>query len=100
MTLYNQIASNRRRTTVLVALFVVFVGLLGWFVGGLYGDRYAGLLFAALAIAVLNLIAFFAGDKVALATAGARPIEKKDNPYVYRLVENLCVTSGIPTPKI
>lgn len=100
MTLYNQITSNRRRTTVLVALFILFVGLLGWFTGGLYGDSYAGLLFAALAICILNLIAFFAGDKVALATSGAHLIEKKDNPYVYRLIENLCITAGIPTPKV
>ncbi|MDO8435603.1 MAG: M48 family metallopeptidase [bacterium] len=100
MTLYNQITSNRRRTTVLVVLFVVFIGVLGWFVGGVYGDSYAGLALAAVAICVMNLLAFFVGDKVALATAGAHAIEKKDNPYVYRLVENLCITAGIPIPKI
>jgi len=37
---------------------------------------------------------------VALAIAGAKPIQKNDNPYVYRLVENLCITAGLPLPKI
>ena len=33
-------------------------------------------------------------------TTGAQPIEKKDNPELYRLVENLCLTAGVPLPKI
>jgi heat shock protein HtpX len=37
---------------------------------------------------------------VALWSAGAQLIEKNDNPYVYRIVENLCITAGVPTPKV
>ena len=32
--------------------------------------------------------------------AKAKPIEKKDNPELYRIVENLCITAGLPLPKI
>jgi len=48
----------------------------------------------------MTFFSYFAGDKVALATSGAKPITKEDNPYVYRLVENLCITAGLPLPKI
>jgi heat shock protein HtpX len=48
----------------------------------------------------MSLTSFFAGDKIALASSGAKAIVKTDNPYVYRLVENLCITAGLPLPKI
>lgn len=46
------------------------------------------------------LIAYFAGDKMILRGAGAFEIQKEDCPELYRLVENLCITRGLPTPKI
>ncbi len=46
------------------------------------------------------LIAYFAGDKMLLRGAGAFEIKKEDFPELYRLVENLCITRGLPTPKI
>jgi heat shock protein HtpX len=35
-----------------------------------------------------------------LVSTGAVEIKKEDNPYVYRMVENLCITAGVPTPKV
>lgn len=46
------------------------------------------------------LIAYFAGDKMLLRGAGAIEIQKEDQPEIYRLVENLCIARGLPTPKI
>lgn len=46
------------------------------------------------------LIAYFAGDKMLLRGAGAIEIKKEDQPEIYRLVENLCISRGLPTPKI
>ena len=48
----------------------------------------------------MTVVSYFAGDKIALATSGAKPIEHDDNKYVYHLVENLCITAGLPIPKI
>src|SRR5690606_890823 len=45
-------------------------------------------------------IQYFAGSKQALAMSGAQQIEKADNPRLYRIVENLAITKGLPTPKI
>jgi len=46
------------------------------------------------------IIALLWGRRMVLAFAGAKPIEKRDNPALYRSVENLAIRTGIPTPKI
>ncbi len=98
--MYKQITANKRKSFFLIALFVIFVIFLGWIFGQLTGDGYGSLVLALAISLIMALMSFYSGDKVALWTAGAHPIEKKDNPYVYRIVENLCITAGLPTPKI
>ncbi len=48
----------------------------------------------------MSLVSYFSADKLALMSTGAKRISKEDNPYVYRMVENLCITAGVPTPKV
>jgi len=48
----------------------------------------------------MNFSAYWYSDKLVLALSHARPIEKRDNPELYRLVENLCITAGLSLPKI
>ena len=48
----------------------------------------------------MTWLSFYHSDKIALKSTGAKEIEKNDNPYVYRMVENLCITAGIPTPRV
>lgn len=99
--MYKQITSNKRKSILLVTIFIVFILLLGWLIGELTGYGYNALIIAIIVSLIMALFSYWGGDKVALFSAGAKgPIEKKDNPYVYRLVENLCITAGLPMPKI
>jgi heat shock protein HtpX len=98
--MYNQIDSNKRKTWLLMIIFLIVIVLLGWFFGELYDFGYGGLIMAVIIAILMNLISYYSGDKVALAIAGAKLIQKSDNPYVYRIVENLCITAGTPLPKI
>src|SRR3989339_1576200 len=98
--MYNQIDSNKRKTWLLMTVFFVVIVMLGWIFGEAYDFGYGGLILAALLAVIINLVSFFNGDKVALAVAGAKKIDKADNPELYRLVENLCLTAGLPLPKI
>jgi heat shock protein HtpX len=101
MTVYQQIASNRRRTYLLITLFVIVIIGLSYVFSealdtglGLVGIAGVGAIFSA-------LFSFFGGDKVALLTSGAHgPIKKEDSPYAYRMVENLSIASGLPMPKV
>jgi len=98
--MYKQITSNKRKSFFLIAIFVIFIIFLGWVFGQVTGDGYGALVLALAISLIMALVSFYSGDKVALWTAGAHPLEKKDNPYVYRIVENLCITAGLPTPKV
>lgn len=75
--------------------------LVGWIFAQTTDIGYAGLVIAAVIAVLISLTSYFKGDKIALLTAGAKgPIEKSDNPYVYRMVENLTITAGLPLPKV
>jgi len=98
--MYQQIDSNKRKTVLLMTIFIIFVLFLGWLFGQFTDTGYLGLVIAIIISLIMGFASYFAGDKVALATAGAKPIEKQDNPYVFRMVENLCITAGLPLPKV
>lgn len=98
--MYNQIASNKRKSLLLMLLFILVIVGLAWVFSTIYGGNADMVVIAIIFASGMSLISFFAGDKIALATAGAKAITKQENPYVYRLVENLSITAGIPTPKI
>lgn len=102
MTVYQQIASNKRKTVFLMAVFFALVVLLGYFAGELWGTGgVSGLTIAGIIAIVMGLVSYFAGDKVSLATAGAKELTDKEQfPYVWRMVENLSITAGLPMPRI
>ena len=99
--MYSQIDANKRKTALLIAIFVAVIMLAGFAFSQLTDAGYGGLAFAGVFSIVMALGGYYGGDKVALLTAGAKgPIAKTDNPYLYRLVENLTITAGLPLPKI
>lgn len=98
--MYDQITRNKRRTVILVAIFIVFVLFLGWLFGELYNFGYAGLVIAIIISTSMSLTGYYGGDKVALFSSGAKEISKEESPYVYRMVENLAITAGLPMPKV
>ena len=98
--MYNQIDSNKRRTWALIIIFAAIICALGWFISYSYDDGYLSLAIAAVFSLAMALFGYYGGDKVALWTAAAMPIQKADNPYLYNIVENLCIADGLPLPKI
>ncbi|MFZ1458378.1 MAG: M48 family metallopeptidase [Candidatus Saccharimonadales bacterium] len=78
--------------------FVVLVAGLGWVASLYYGT---GIFWGALiGAAIYTLIQYFAAARLALAVNGAHEITKADNPRLYRIVENLSITDGLPMPKV
>ncbi|MBI4215473.1 MAG: M48 family metalloprotease [Parcubacteria group bacterium] len=98
--MYSQITANKRKTWLLMLLFVIFILLTGSFVGRLTGYGYAGLVIAAIFSIIMTAVSYYSSDKIALWSAGAVKIQKEDNPYVYRMVENLCIASGLSVPQV
>lgn len=101
MNIYNAVDSNKRKTVLIIFLFVVFITSIGFVYGRAIGG--VGLSYAILAFvfAILSSIgSYFYSDKLVLATTGAQQIKEKDNPELYRIVENLSIAGGIPMPKV
>lgn len=99
MNIWNQVDRNKRRSVFLIFFFVLIVAGLGWLFSYIY-NSYSILVFAVVFAVIQSLVGYFAGDSIVLATSGAQEIKKKDNPVLWRVVENLAITSGLPMPKV
>lgn len=98
--MYNQITQNKRKSFLLMLIFIAVIALLAW-VWSQYSDAGSSMVvFAVILASLMSLMSFYAGDKLALSSAGAKEIKQKDNPYVWRLIENLSITAGLPMPKV
>lgn len=99
MTLYTQADKNIRKTWILITLFFIFVIALGYVFS--YVMDSPGILALAVIFSVLMSIAsYWWSDKIVLLMNRARAIDRKSNRKIYNLVENLCITAGLPVPKI
>lgn len=98
-TLYNLAEKNVRRTWVYLTGFFILIIALGWLISYFLGS-YMILGIAVILSVLMSFFSYWYSDRVVLAMARAKPIEKKDNPELYRIVENLCITAGLPLPKI
>ena len=98
--MYSQIDSNKRKTVILMLIFVAVVFGIGYFLYYYY-NAIEFLIIAVVVSVFMSLGGYFSGDKVALISSGAKgPLKKNDNPYIYRIIENLCITGGLPMPKV
>lgn len=97
--MYSQIAANKRKTFYIMSLFVLVIGGMGYAYSLYVGDLASMYIVFGFAL-FYTLISYFVSSKVALAVNGAKQIEKKDNPRLYRTVENLSIATGMPMPKL
>jgi heat shock protein HtpX len=99
MTLYHLAEKNVRKTWFLITSFLVLIIGIGWFFSFVLEEPV--ILIVAVVFSVLTSVGgYWYSDKLVLSIAGAKEIAKKDNPELYRIVENLCITAGLSTPKI
>lgn len=97
--MYKAIAANKRNTVLIMAVFIGLVAGIGYVISSLYGNPSITL-WVLVGVILYALIQYFAAAKLATAMTGAKEIEKRDNPRLYRIVENLSITLGMPMPKV
>jgi heat shock protein HtpX len=98
-TLYTHSDSNRRKTWALLAGFFVFVILVGY-VFSLALDNVSILYIAVLVSIFSSFFSYWYSDRLVLSMSRAKEVKRENNLELYRLVENLCITAGLPVPKI
>ena len=99
--MYRAIAANKRNTVFIIALFVILIAVLGYVASFfIQGDPLVITGGTLVGAGVYSLIQYFAASRQALAISGAHEIQKADDPRLYRIVENLAITNGMPMPKV
>ncbi len=97
--MYTEIAKNKRNSSLLVFAFILVTIGISWVFARALDSPI--ILYVATSISILySWISYFNSDKMVLAVSGAREVKKADSPELYRVVENLAITAGLPTPRV
>lgn len=99
LNIYDQVRSNKRKSWLLFFFFIILISALGVAFGYYLGSPIFGTGIAMTIAIVYGLIAYYSGDKMILKMSGARPVTKKEFPYLYHTVEGLALAAGTPTPQ-
>jgi heat shock protein HtpX len=97
--MYEQIASNKRKSFFLILFFLCLVFALAWLFGELTNLGPSGLVLAGIIAVAMTFGSYYSSDKIVLAISRARPVKKKDYPHLYNVVEGLAIAAGLPKPR-
>lgn len=98
-TLYTQADKNTRLTWIYISGFLLFVIGVGYVFAGAMNSSailYVAVIFSTL----MSFGSYWWSDKIVLSMSGAKEVKHDENKELYHLVENLCITAGLPIPKI
>ena len=98
-TIYTQADRNIRLTWFYITGFLVFVIGVGY-VFARAMDNSLILVIAVIFSSFMSIASFWWSDKIVLAMSGAKEVSHENAKEIYHLVENLCITAGLPIPKI
>jgi len=97
--MYSAIAANKRNTIIIIGVFVALLSGLSLWWGSYSGNGSSALLIVGF-ILIYTLIQYYAAGKFAIASTGAIEIGKAENPRLWRIVENIAISQGMPMPKV
>lgn len=100
-SVYTHIDQNKRQTLIIMVIFIIVISFVGWVFGELYaGDGVAFVGFALIFSGFSSLFSYYNSDKMVLAISKAKEVKPAENQHLHNLVENMCIASGLPKPKI
>lgn len=97
--MYDQIASNKLRSTALILVFVLLVALIGYVFGQATDWGYLGLAAALVVAFVMSWGSYWFSDRIVLSMSRARPVDRTVEPYLVNVVEGLAIAAGVPVPR-
>ena len=97
--MYEQIASNKRKSIFLIFFFLVLIAALGWVFGQITEFGSYALIPAVVIALLMTWGSYYYSDKIVLAVSKARPVSKQEYPYLYNIVEGLALAAGLPKPR-
>ena len=101
--MYHQIASNKRKSVIVVAAFFIIWAAIGYVIGfiasGVSGG-ISGIIIAAILALLVVLWSLTLGQQTVLAVSGAQPVTQEQAPVLYDVVSTLAIGDGLPMPKV
>lgn len=97
--MYSEIAANKRKTVIIFMIFLVLIVGLSWLFAKFF-DQPLLTPYVLTGALIYIVISYYGASKMSLAMNRAQQIQKRDNPRLYRMVENLSITEGMPTPNV
>ncbi len=99
-TAYSSVTSNKIKSILYLVFFFVLFVLVGTFIGRFlgYGLSFVGVML--IISGIISFVSYYYSDKIVLSISHAKQIEKKDNPRLYRIVENMSIAAGLPMPRV
>jgi heat shock protein HtpX len=99
MLTYDHISKNKRESVLLIFVFLIIIIALGY-VFSLRFNNPAILYFAVIFSVGSALISYYFSDSITLALSQAKEINRQSAPELFRIVENLTITAGLPMPRV
>ncbi len=100
LNVYEQVDRNKRRSALIIFLFILFVTLTGAVISKALDWGWGGLILSLFFSSFSSLIAYYSGDRLILSLNQAHPVNKSEEPLLYSVVENLSLAAQIPVPKV
>jgi heat shock protein HtpX len=98
---HEQIAANKRKTVLLFIAAIAFTALIGYAIGFLFFQGgVVGVVLATILAVALSLGSYFAGDRIVLASTGAREVTAEQEPRLHNIVEGIAIAAGVPKPRV
>jgi heat shock protein HtpX len=98
---HEQIAANKRKTVLLFIAAIAFTALIGYAIGFLFFQGgVVGVVLATVLAVALSLGSYFAGDRIVLASTGAREVTAEQEPRLHNIVEGIAIAAGVPKPRV
>ena len=96
-----QQAANKRKTFMLLALFGALTWLVLFAALTYFGQSTSSIIPIAVGISLISVWgSYYSSDKLVLTMTGARQIQESDNPKLFGLIQEVCIASGLPMPKV
>jgi heat shock protein HtpX len=97
---YEQIASNKRKTAALVVGAIVFLAAIGYAIGLVFGNGSVWLVVALIFALISSIGSYFYGDRLVLASTRAKEVTPEEAPRLHNIVDGLAIAAGVPKPRV
>lgn len=98
--MYELIAANKRNSWIMALVMLALLCGVGAAIGVNWGSWQIGLIMALIITLVMALSSYYAGGRIVMGISRAREIQKKDNPQLFNVVEEMCIAGGLPMPRV